>query len=78
MVKLYSLTRPIYGWVTYRGWLVLGLEKVWEFMYMGPWYWRVVEVVGTWSHTKRLGYWSGLRGWDRGLHWDRRSRYGLR
>lgn len=27
---------------------------------------------------RRLGYWSGVRLWSRGRHWDRRSRYGER
>lgn len=64
----------------------LGAVCKWVLEY-GQWvfclfYWMVlvyeVPAVGLCGFIRRMRYWSGLRLWTRGRHWDRRSRYGER
>jgi len=67
----------------------VGEHFLWRDSDTGRWYesfwvawWPVRaagEIGGPQVHqVGRTGFWSGVRDWTRGRHWDRRSRYGLR
>lgn len=76
VLKFRSARALIFGWI----WVFDGRDWLLELCYL---FWRIIErieiIFGSQVRSGPfLGYFSGFMPEGRGLHWDRKSRYGIK